>query len=351
MAIEHRAISHLTEQAFTGSRQRDWEQLDALVRTVQMRGLRFLRPEQIAQLSPLYRDACADLSRAEAARYGAPVIDYLQGLAAAAHGVVYGPGRGPRSVSGARGSSLRLAVEIFPRAVRRHKFAVLVAFLLFFVPLFGGFFATLFDPGFALRIVPEAQLRPLVEAYKEGFASGRGAGADVAMAGFYVDNNVGIALRCFATGLFFGLGSALYLVENGLATGAIMGYVAAHGAGDNILTFVVGHGSLELGAIVLAGGAGLALGGAMVAPGEQTRLASLQSAARSVVIVVFGAAVMLFMAAAVEGFWSASPLPAMVKRGVGAVLFALVMAYIALAGRGSDQAAEAERAERTDRWT
>src|SRR6202044_2808702 len=135
----------------------------------------------------------------------------------------------------------------------------------------------------------------------------RGAGADVAMAGFYVNNNVGIALRCFATGLFFGLGSAFYLVANGLSTGAIMGYVASHGAGDNILTFVVGHGSLELGAIVLAGGGGLSLGWSIVAPGDKTRVASLQATARSVVIVMFGAAVMLFMAAAVEGFWSGSP--------------------------------------------
>jgi uncharacterized membrane protein SpoIIM required for sporulation len=343
--------SALTERAFTGSRQREWDELDALVRTATVRGLRFLVPEQIARLSPLYRDACADLARAEAARYSAPLIDYLQGLAAAAHGVVYAPGRGRWSVVGGSGSSLRVAVEAFPRAVRRHKAAMLLAFLLFFVPFFGGFFATLIDPGFALRIVPEAQLRPLVEAYREGFSSGRGSGADVAMAGFYVNNNVGIALRCFATGLFFGLGSAFYLVENGLSTGAIMGYVAGHGAGDNILTFVVGHGSLELGAIVLAGGAGLALGWSIVAPGDQTRLTSLQSAARSLLIVVFGAAVMLFMAAAVEGFWSASPLPAIVKRGVGATLFAVVTAYVVLAGRGSDQAAEAERADRTGRWT
>jgi uncharacterized membrane protein SpoIIM required for sporulation len=171
------------------------------------------------------------------------------------------------------------------------------------------------------------------------------------MAGFYVNNNVGIALRCFATGLFFGVGSAFYLVENGLATGAIMGYVASHGAGDNILTFVVGHGSLELGAIVLAGGAGMALGWSIVAPGEQTRIASLQTTARSVVIIVFGAAVMLFMAAAVEGFWSASSLPAVVKRGVGGFMFLLVLAYVLLAGRGSDQAAEAEREEGVDRWT
>ena len=54
------------------------------------------------------------------------------------------------------------------------------------------------------------------------------------MAGFYVYNNVGIALRCFALGIFGGLGSAFYLVQNGLSIGAILGYVASQGAGENI---------------------------------------------------------------------------------------------------------------------
>jgi uncharacterized membrane protein SpoIIM required for sporulation len=227
---------------------------------------------------------------------------------------------------------------------------MILAFLLFFVPFFGGLFATLHDVGFAVRIVPEGQLRPLAEAYKQGFSEARGVGTDALMAGFYVNNNVGIALRCFATGLAFGLGSAFYLVENGLATGAIMGYVVKHGAGDSILTFIVGHGSLELGAIVLAGGAGLALGWSIVAPGERTRVASLQAAARSVVFVVFGAAVMLFMAAAVEGFWSGSPVPSIVKRVVGGVMFGIVLSYILLAGRGSAEAAAVERAEGIDAW-
>ncbi|HEY8038947.1 MAG TPA: stage II sporulation protein M [Polyangiaceae bacterium] len=344
-------VSALTERAFAARRQREWDQLDALVRTAQTRGLRHLAPEQIGQLSPLYRDVCADLSRAEAARYSAPLIDYLQGLTAAAHTVLYGHARGRMLAAGVRGSPLRAVLEAFPRAVRRHRVAMIIAFLLFFVPFFGGLFATLADPGFAVRIVPESQLRPLVEAYKEGFSSGRGAGMDAAMAGFYVNNNVGIALRCFATGLMFGVGSAFYLVENGLATGAIMGYVAVHGAGDNILTFVVGHGSLELGAIVLAGGAGMALGWSIVAPGDRTRIASLQAAARSVVIIVFGAAVMLFMAAAVEGFWSASSMPSIVKRVVGGVMLAVVLGYIVFAGRGSDAAEALEREEESDRWT
>jgi uncharacterized membrane protein SpoIIM required for sporulation len=336
-----------TEAAFVGRRQLDWERLDALVRTAQKRGVRALAAEQVAQFSPLYRNACADLAHAQAVRYSAPLVDYLQGLAAAAHTVLYS-GRNRR---GRSRSWMRVALEAFPRAVRRHKVAMLIAFLLFFVPFIAGLLGSIADPQFAVRIVPEGQLRPLLDAYREGFDTQRGAGADAAMAGFYVNNNVGIALRCFATGLAFGLGSAFYLVENGLATGAIMGYVASHGAGDNILTFVVGHGSLELGAIVLAGGAGLSMGWSIVAPGDKTRLASLQSTAKSVVVVVFGAAVMLFMAAAVEGFWSASTLPAVVKRSVGAAMFLIVMTYILLAGRGSDQAAEAERAEGIDRWT
>ncbi len=56
---------------------------------------------------------------------------------------------------------------------RKHRLAMLIAFLYFFLPFFGGLFATLANPSFALRIVPESQLRPLVEAYKVRVFSGR----------------------------------------------------------------------------------------------------------------------------------------------------------------------------------
>jgi uncharacterized membrane protein SpoIIM required for sporulation len=341
VAVSRTAVS---EPVFMARRQADWDRLDELTRKAQG-GLRRLGAEDVARLSPLYLDVCADLSRAQAARYGAPLIDYLQGLAGAAHSVLYAGHAKSRYTPRSATPFVRRALEAFPRAIRRHRLAMGIAFLLFFVPFAGGLLASLADPGFALHVAPESMLRPLLQAYRKGFEAGRGAGADSAMAGFYVNNNVGIALRCFATGLAFGLGSAFYLVENGLVTGAIMGYVGAHGAGDNIFTFVVSHGSLELGAIVLAGGAGLALGWSMIAPGERTRLASLQATARSVAAVVFGAAVMLFMAAAIEGFWSASSVPSTVKRAVGATLFVLLAAYVTFAGRGP----ESERPE-TPRW-
>jgi uncharacterized membrane protein SpoIIM required for sporulation len=335
--------SVVTEAAFAAHRQRDWDELDALTRRIAAHGLRALTAEQIGRISPLYRDVCGDLARAQAARYSGPLVDYIQGLTAASHSILYaarGRAHGAGSTARARAHAF---LSAFPRAVRQHRTAMILATALFFVPFFAALAAALADPSFAFRVAPESMLRPLTEAYAKGFDEGREAGEGALMAGFYVNNNVGIALRCFATGVLGGLGSAFYLVQNGLATGAIVGYVASQGAGQNILTFMVGHGSIELGAIVLAGGAGIALGWSFVAPGERTRLASLQAVGRDVVIIVAGAAAMLFMAAAIEAFWSASSVPSIVKRGVGGFLFVLVVLYLAVLGREAPSHEKAAR--------
>lgn len=329
-----------TEKAFADRRRRDWEALDALARKAQIRGIGKLDGEEVSSLPPLYRNVCADLAAAQAARYSAPLVDYLRGLTASAHGVLYGPHARRGDARSPRAGVGRAWLVAFPRAVRRRWRPMLLAAALFFVPLAIGVALTLRDPTFAYRIVPESELRPLTEAYARGFEAGREAGTDAMMAGFYVWNNVGIALRCFALGVFFGLGSAFYLVQNGLSIGAILGYVASQGAGLNIVTFVVGHGSLELGAIVLAGGSGLSLGWSIVAPGEVTRLASLQARAREILVVVAGAAVMLLGAAAIEAFWSSSSVPTPVKLAIGGTLFLLVLGYIVFAGRGADAAGD-----------
>ncbi len=327
-------VSRVAEPAFVARRRADWDDLERLARELRERGPKGLAGAELARLGPLHRDVCGDLAHAQSARYSAPLVDRLRLLTADGHAALYGLRPRGRGLRGALlGSGSGGLVHAFPRAVRRHAGAMALAAALFFVPLVVGALVVLRDPTFAFRIVPESMLKPLAEHYAQGFSGGRSADEGALMAGFYVNNNVGIALRCFALGIFGGLGSAFYLVFNGLAIGAIFGYVASVGAGDNIATFVVGHGSLELGAIVLSGGAGLALGWSIVAPGARTRLASLQAVGRDVVAIVGGASVMLVMAAAIEGFWSGSSIGALTKRVVGGGLFLLVLAYLALVGR------------------
>ena len=168
--------------------------------------------------------------------------------------------------------------------------------------------------------------------------AGRPDGADATMAGFYVYNNVGIAFRCFATGILFGAGSIFFLVYNGLVTGCVLGWVIASGHGRNILTFVSGHSPFELTAIVIAGAAGLQVGYALIDTGGSSRKSSLLRAGRSAIVLVIGSGVALLIAALIEGFWSASSAPEPLKWSVAVVNSLLVLGYLSFAGRAPRRA-------------
>lgn len=325
-----RGLSAISEQAFSANREGDWRALEELL----LRPFAKWSVGELARLSPLYRDVSSDLSRATTAGYSAQLVAYLESLTARAHTAMYAR----KSIRDRRSWGEWFA--LFPRAIRTHKRAMWIAFALFFVPFAIGLFGSLHDADFAVRVAPREMLDTLTEAYTQGFSKGRATGEGIAMAGYYVNNNVGIALRCFALGMVFGLGSAVYLVYNGLATGAIMGYVAANGAGGNILTFVLGHSSFELGAIIIAGGAGLVMGWSFVAPQGKTRAAALRAVAPDLVVLIVGAAVMLFCAAAIEAFWSASAVPDLIKRVVGGAFFVALVIYVVFGGRRSAPSTE-----------
>jgi uncharacterized membrane protein SpoIIM required for sporulation len=158
------------------------------------------------------------------------------------------------------------------------------------------------------------------------------------MFGFYIKHNIGIAFQTFAGGLVFGLGAIFYLVFNGLLLGGVTGHVAQIGYGDTFFPFVIGHGAFELTAIVYSGAAGLRIGFALIAPGQYRRMDALKLATKDAVIIVYGAVVMLLIAAFLEAFWcSSSSLTPFIKYCVGAVFWLFVIGYSCLMGRGLSQ--------------
>lgn len=319
----------MTRDEFVARRKATWDELERLL----------ARPRTphdsnaVARLAALYREVCADLMRARSLGFGPDLRRHLDALASRAHNFLY---RSPRHH--AARVLRRLAID-FPRAVRNDWAFVLVASLLFGLPFVSGVAGTLASPAFAERVLPSESLDQLARSYADGFAQGRDTGEDAAMAGFYVWNNVGIAFRCFATGVLFGAGSAFFLVYNGVATGAVLGYVGGSGHGRNILTFVSGHASFELIAIVISGAAGLKLGYSLLDTGGLTRIASLRRAAASALTLVLGAAAMLGVAALVEAFWSPSSAPDRLKWAVGVTNLLLVIAFLLWGGRGRERVA------------
>jgi uncharacterized membrane protein SpoIIM required for sporulation len=317
-----------TSDSFIGARKPSWEELARLLHGKKMNK----RPaEEISRIFGLYREVCTDLVRAK--RMGAPpaTVAYLDALVSRGHSQLY---------SGGGSRFLRfghLVRKAFPRALRENGRMFLIANVLFWLPFAVALWRSIESEAFSARVLPIEMLEQMAQAYEGELHEGRTAGSNAAMAGFYVFNNVGIAFRCFATGILFGLGSAFFLVYNGAVTGAIVGHVIRVGGGPNILTFVCGHAPLELAAIVISGAAGLQMGQALVVTNGRTRLGSLWACREKILVQILGAALMLLAAAAIEGFWSPSPAPAKLKWAMGSLLLLLVVIYLGLAGRRGEK--------------
>jgi uncharacterized membrane protein SpoIIM required for sporulation len=288
-------------------------------------------PLDPAHLAALYRAACEDLALARARAYPVHLTTRLEDLTHRAHQVIY------RRSDYGMARLKRLALVDFPESVRAHWRYMLVAGLVFALPLFLLGIATFFDPGLVLSMHDAETARQFDHMYGPGsspLGRERGADSDWVMFGHYIKNNIGIAFKCFASGVFIGLGSLYFLAFNGAAAGSVAGYLTARGHGEAFYSFVVTHGAFELTAIVIAGAAGLRLGQALLAPGRRTRLEALKLAASEAAVLIYGTIAMLLIAAGVEAFWSSARwVSPAVKYGVGAACWALVIAYLTAQGR------------------
>jgi uncharacterized membrane protein SpoIIM required for sporulation len=153
-----------------------------------------------------------------------------------------------------------------------------------------------------------------------------------------VQHNTSIAFEVFANGVFFALGSAFMLVYQGLVIGTVFGFLLGDDKGRQILTFTCSHSAWELTAIVLSGAAGLRMGWALVATEGRTRLASLRAVAPELVKLIGGAALMLSVAACIEGLWSPSTVPAPGKWAFAALQIFFVTMYLVFVGRDEARA-------------
>jgi uncharacterized membrane protein SpoIIM required for sporulation len=85
--------------------------------------------------------------------------------------------------------------------------------------------------------------------------------------------------------------------------------------------------------------AGMRLGLAILRPGRLPRVRALAEASKQALPLIYGAALMTTIAAVIEGFWSAQPIPSEIKYAFGISGWLLLTAYFLFAGRRSNHAA------------
>ncbi|NBW85883.1 MAG: stage II sporulation protein M [Planctomycetia bacterium] len=291
--------------------------------------------ERAAAFARRYRAACSDLALAAALNFPPATREHLQQLVADAHTQLY------RIESFSLIGWLRsLLVDVPRRVVSDPCFWIALA--IFWSVFLGALAAAATRPGFAAEVAGEGMLAKMEEMYSQRPGSGGFAEERSIMTGFYVFNNAGIGLRCFAGGILCGVGSLVVLAFNALFLGVIFGHMLVAPQAGNFTEFVTAHGPFELTAVVLSAAAGLRLGWSILDTRGWARMAALRRAAPDALEIVGLATVLFFLAAFIEGFVSPSRLPYAAKAGVAILSAALLVGYfllpVLLPGRARDAA-------------
>ena len=308
----------MKQHEFEALHQELWQKIDAALE----------KPAQGKNASLLaehYLSLCQQLAIAKERMYDGALVERLNNRALGLYRELY------RYRAETRLNLYAFFRRDFPLAIYRHRFYILVAFLVMILPGLVAGTWSYFDEEAIYSVLDSSQVRHMERIYDpelRKIGRERDADTDLFMFGFYIKNNISVAFRCFAGGLLLGIGTLLVLFFNGMFMGSIAGHLTRLDFVDTFYPFVIGHGSFELTAIVFSGAAGLRLGYAIVNPGQSSRLDSLRYAGREVVPMLYGIVLMLTIAAFLEAFWSSSSsLSITLKYWVGAILWGLVLWY------------------------
>ena len=283
-----------------------------------------------------FRQMCSDLALARYRMYGLRLCDRLNQLIIRAYSRLH------REQHRLGYRALRFFAVEFPQAFRRDWKLFWLSMALFWLPLVVMAVSIRWDPHWVQSVLSPEVMQGLETMYKEGDVRSNMRehfGSDFQMFGHYIWNNISIDLRTFAGGVLYCLGSLAIILFNGIFIGSAIGYVHYACTPGTFWPFVSGHSSFELIGAVVATMAGMRMGIGLLRPGNLPRRQAFMKSALEGVHLLFGAVTLTFIAAIVEGFWSAGPAPAMVKYVVGIFFWIVVLGYLGLAGRGARRAA------------
>ncbi len=310
---------------FVDKRKNNWQRLEDLLSILDASSLRGLSRMEVREFGELYRRAATDLAIARAETRDPRLINYLNGLVIRAHGKIY------RAESQGANLVWNFFAEDFPNAFRRTWRYTALAFAVFMVFSIASFILCYNDLNFADEL-GLGDLRFAVQDNRKWWLDLNEANQIGSSA--ILTNNILVALRAFAFGAFFGIGTLYVLVFNGLHIGGALGvcYKIDAGFANELVTFMVGHGIIELSCIFIAGGAGMLIGYSLINPKDLTRTQAFKKNGVEAVRLAVGCACLLVIAGVIEGFLSPSALPPWVKFGTGILSGIAMYSYLLLAG-------------------
>jgi len=323
----------MPDDRFIDQRKNAWQRLEELLKLLDHASLRRLRRDEVRELGRIYRRTASDLAIARAESRDPRLVNYLNSLVIRAHGRIY-----RADAQGGKRIRNFFAREL-PRTFRRTWRYTAFSFVVFAFFAVFSFIATRYDPEFSELVGVSPAVRETIIETKVHWWERLNEENQVGAAEI-MQNNIRVTIMTFAFGAMLGIGTVYYLAFNGANIASILALTYQAGFGNDLVTFMVGHGVVELSCIFIAGGAGLLIGSAMIMPGDLSRGDAMKTRGMEAVRLMIGVALLLVVAAIIEGFISPAPINPKIKYGIGIITGIALYSYLLFAGRDSAEPQE-----------
>ncbi|MGZ3839467.1 MAG: stage II sporulation protein M [Flavisolibacter sp.] len=238
-----------------------------------------------------------DLAYAKTFYPGSRVTQYVNALASRIYLNIY---RNRKEASNRLFHFWRFDV---PMTVRRHHPLILIAFVIFMLFLFVGFFSAGNEPGFVREVLGDGYVNMTEEYIRKGnpFGVYQDTNSLVMFIRIMV-NNILVSFIYFFKGILLGVPSMVSLGKEAIRLGAFEHMFYAKGLGGQALSTVLIHGLLELTAIIIACAAGVVMGISFLFPGTRRRLDAFREGTKDGVKMIIGLIPVFIIAAFYESF-------------------------------------------------
>ena len=279
------------------------------------------------ELSDLFIEITDDLAYARTHYSKRSVKVYLNSLAQKSFHGIYKKKRTPFSVF------IQFWTTSLPLEMYRIRKALLASFIVFGVGMLIGIVSTVDDPDFLGAVIGYDYVDMTENNIAKGEPMGVYGSNGGEMTSFIsiAQNNLRVTLMAFVLGIFFSVGSVIYMFFNGIMVGAFQWFFKVRGLLLTSFLTIWVHGAFEISGIVIAGAAGITLGNGFMFPGTLTRMQSLSIAAKRGVKVIIGLFPVILFAAFIEGFASRhTEWPDYIKGGIILLSFAIMVFYFVI---------------------
>ncbi len=299
----------------------DWEAAERLLGRVKTGGLGRLDLAEVEQLAAAHRRVLSDFAWARTHFPGTEAERRLRALSFQGHRLFTGvePPWGPRL--------LRFFRTGYPEVFRGSLPALRAALSLFVFGLLFGFVLTGAVPSVGDLFFGAEGVAGLRRGTIWTDELGEAMPASV-LSSFISTNNMGVAMKAWALGGLFGVGTALLLLFNGAMVGSLLALCWRYELLDRVFAFISGHGPLELTLIIVAGAAGFELTRGLLGSGNRPRSLTAAEGGRRSFLLMAGTLPWFVLLGLLEG--NLSPrmdIPTPFKAALGIGLLATFLLY------------------------